>query len=38
MSIEVKITIVVGGVIDCEVAYELSRNSGKDIIVIEKSS
>jgi L-2-hydroxyglutarate oxidase LhgO len=37
MSIEVKITIVVGGVIGCAEAYELSRDSGKNIVVVEKN-
>ncbi|MBA7659982.1 L-2-hydroxyglutarate dehydrogenase [subsurface metagenome] len=37
MSLEVQITIVGGGVIGCAVAYELSRDSGKDIVVVEKN-
>jgi L-2-hydroxyglutarate oxidase LhgO len=37
MSLEVQITIIGGGVIGCAVAYELSRDSGKDIVVVEKN-
>ncbi len=37
MSLEVQITIVGGGAIGCAVAYELSRDSGKDTVVVEKN-
>jgi len=37
MSLEVQITIVGGGVIGCVVAYELSRDSGEDIVVVKKN-
>jgi len=37
MALEVQITIIGGGVIGCAVAYELSRDSGKDIVVVEKN-
>jgi len=38
LSEEIQTTIIGGGVIGCAVAYELSRNSKRDIAVIEKNS
>jgi len=37
MSVEVQITIIGGGVIGCAVAYELSKDSSKNIVVVEKN-
>ena len=36
MSEEVQITIIGGGVVGCAVAYELSRDSGLDIVLVER--
>jgi len=39
MSEEVQITIIGGGVIGCAVAYELSKDSRwEDLVVIEKNN
>ena len=38
MPVEVQITIIGGGVIGCAVAYELSRKSNQNIVVIEKNN
>jgi len=37
MSEEVQITIIGGGVVGCAVAYELSRDSGLDIVLVERN-
>ncbi len=37
MSQEVQITIIGGGVIGCAIAYELSRDSGLEIVLIERN-
>lgn len=38
MSLEVQITIIGGGVVGCAVAYELSKKSNRDIVLIEKNN
>ncbi len=38
MSVEVQITIIGGGIVGCAIAYELSRKSNQDIVLIEKNS
>ncbi len=37
MTEKVQITIIGGGVIGCAVAYELSKNSGQSMVVIERN-
>ena len=38
MSEEIYITIIGGGVIGCAIAYEISRKSKKNIVIIEKNN
>lgn len=38
MSEEVQITIIGAGVVGCAIAYELSKKSNQDIVVIEKNN
>jgi len=37
MSLEVQITIIGGGVTGCAAAYELSKNYGDNVVVIERN-